>query len=211
MKTIQSQYSKESFSFVNFANLLKQYSGLSLDIAKPKASGIQEIQYPKELLTTKAIYQMMAGQIPDLWHVCMSLYGTFQDKLAPYSAMQFVKVLQQMPSLKPTEIERFINNEETNHVLIQNEWLKVVLIHWKPGKHSSIHGHPSGGCVFKVLQGTLEEKRYTTEGNPKLLSTSICEKNSMAYIDDGMAYHSVGNTSNTSAVSIHIYTPGIKK
>jgi predicted metal-dependent enzyme (double-stranded beta helix superfamily) len=108
-------------------------------------------------------------------------------------------------------MQRFTNNKETNHVLIQNEWLKVVLIHWKPGKYSSIHGHPSGGCVFKVLQGTLEEKRYTTGEDPKLLATSKYEKNSIAYIDDHMAYHAVGNPSNASAISIHVYTPGIKK
>jgi len=211
MKTILNHQSKETFSFLNLANLLKQYSKKSQGPGhESMASDAQSNQYPKELLTNKAIYQIMVGQIPDLWQVCFNLYETFQGKHTPYSAMQFVKVLQQMPSVEPVEMQRFIDNEQTNHVLIQNEWLKVVLIHWKPGKYSSIHGHPSGGCVFKVLQGTLEEKRYTTGESPKLLSTSKCEKNSMAYIDDDLAYHAVGNPSNSSAISIHVYTPGIK-
>ena len=74
-----------------------------------------------------------------------------------------------------------------------------------------IHGHPAGGCVFKVLQGTIEEKRYTSTINPELIAISKYQKGNMAYIDDQMAYHAVGNPFSTSAISLHVYTPGLKK
>jgi len=164
----------------------------------------------QELLTSKALYQMAAGEIPDLWSVCLDLYSTFLAKNAPFTAMQFIPVLKSLTSIEALENERFLKNPETNHVLIQNKWLKVVLIHWKPGKYSNIHGHPAGGCVFKVLQGKIEEKRYTTDTNPELIAVSRYEKGSMAYIDDQMAYHAVGNPFNTSAISLHVYTPGLK-
>ena len=164
-----------------------------------------------ELLTSKALYQMAAGNIPDLWKVCLELYSTFQNKNAPFTAMQFIPVLKSLTSINSLEEERFLINPETNYVLIQNAWLKVVLIHWKPGKYSNIHGHPAGGCVFKVLHGKIEEKRYTTDANPELIEVSRYEKGSMAYIDDQMAYHAVGNPFNTSAISLHVYTPGLKK
>ncbi|MCK5206523.1 MAG: cysteine dioxygenase family protein [Cyclobacteriaceae bacterium] len=165
----------------------------------------------KELLTAKAMYQMSLGQIPDLWEVCFDLYTTFFSKTGPYTAMQFVPVLKKLISISKLDLGQFLKNPDTNHVLIQNELLKVVLIHWEPGKFSNIHGHPKGGCVFKVLHGSIEEKRYTTETSPKLLAVSTYQKDAMGYIDDQMAYHAVGNPFNTPAISLHAYTPGLKK
>lgn len=165
----------------------------------------------ESLLNPKSNGQMALGLIPDLWDVCLDLFSTFFIREAPYSAIQFVPVLKAFQSIEEQQIQRFINNPETNHVLIQNDLLKVVLIHWKPGKISSIHGHPSGGCVFKVLKGQLEELRYTTDASPQLLSSSTLLAGSMAYIDDKMGYHAVGNPFNSPAISLHVYTPGIKK
>ncbi len=165
----------------------------------------------ESLLTPKTNGQMALGMLPDLWDVCLDLFATFFTNEAPYSALQFVPVLKALQLIDEEQIRRFINNPETNHVLIQNDLLKVVLIHWKPGKISSIHGHPSGGCVFKVLRGQLEELRYTTDSSPELLSSSTYLAGSMAYIDDKMGYHAVGNPFNSPALSLHAYTPGIKK
>ncbi len=165
----------------------------------------------ENLLKPKANTEMNLGQIPNLRDVCLNLFNTFFINDAPYSALQFVPILEKLQTINQDQIRRFLLNPETNHVLIQNDLIKVVLIHWKPGKISSIHGHPSGGCVFKVLQGQVEELRYTTDASPQLLSSSTYMAGSMAYIDDRMGYHAVGNPFNSPAVSLHAYTPGIKK
>ncbi len=163
-----------------------------------------------DILTPQAKIDMMLGFIPDLSGICQGLYDTFSYNKAPYSALQFTSVLNELKSIDPHQLNIFMTNEETNHVLIQNDLLKVVLIHWKPGKMSSIHGHPTGGCVFKVIKGQLEELRYTTDNTPELLAKSTFKAGAMAYIDDDMAYHAVGNPFSESAISIHAYTPGIK-
>jgi predicted metal-dependent enzyme (double-stranded beta helix superfamily) len=92
----------------------------------------------------------------------------------------------------------------TNHVLIRNKFIKVVLIHWKPGTESSLHGHPGGGCVFKVLHGQLREKRYVP-ATEKLMKVNKFQQGNTAYIDDKRAYHIVGNPFQSSAISIHAY------
>jgi hypothetical protein len=163
------------------------------------------------LLTTHAQNQIFSGKIIDLGPVCYDLYDTFFKEETPFNALQFVQVLNKMKSINDLQIENFIANPETNHVLVQNELLKIVLIHWKPGKYSSIHGHPAGGCVFKVLHGKIEEKRYTpSDISPRLLASSTFQEGSIAYIDDHMAYHAVGNPFRESAISLHVYTPGLK-
>ncbi|QGY45194.1 hypothetical protein GM418_16390 [Maribellus comscasis] len=162
----------------------------------------------ENLLTHDAYLQMAAGLIPDLWNICRDLYNTFFENHTVYSALQFIPVMQQINSFKKDQLQRFLKNRETRHVLVNNDFLKVVLIHWKPGKVSPIHGHPQGGCMFKVLHGKLEELRYTADESQRLLSSNGYRTGSMAYIDDRLGFHAVGNPFGSSAVSLHAYTPG---
>ena len=160
------------------------------------------------LLTDEALSEIAQGGIPDLRRVCLDLYNTFLKPADTYSAVQFIPVLKQLEALDSVEAKRFIHNPVTKHVLVNNPLLKVVLLHWKPGASSNIHGHPAGGCVFKVLKGRLREKRYTPDAAQRLISVSTLQSEGIAYIDDDMAYHAVGNPYGASAISLHIYTPG---
>ena len=167
------------------------------------------LQVTKEtLLTQDAYIQMAAGLIPDLWDACRDLYSTFFENHSPFSALKFVPVMQRLQAIEKTQFQHFIKNRETRHVLVDNKLITVVLIHWKPGKVSSIHGHPKGGCVFKVLQGKLEELRYSADTTQNLLSSNGYRSGSIAYIDDKLGYHAVGNPFGSSAISLHAYTPG---
>lgn len=165
---------------------------------------------PNGLLTDEAVAEIAHGGIPDLTRVCFDLYRTLLKTGGTHSAAQFIPILKELQAIDSSEVMRFVQNPETRHVLLHNALLKVVLIHWKPGTFSDVHGHPRGGCVFKVLNGSLEEKRYTTDGSQQLIAVSTLHRNGMAYIDDNMAYHAVGNPYDTSAISLHAYTPGRK-
>lgn len=212
MKALINQHAKENFLIKSPTDSIK--NGIASGIEKQiKAwlpfSAFRKLE-PGELLTPKALYQLTNGEIPDLWDLFIELYDTFYTNTAPYSGMQFVPALKNLASLNSFEIQKFLNNAETNHVLIHNELFKVVLIHWKPGKYSDIHGHAEGGCVFKVLHGRIEEKRFTPDNTSQLLEVNPLQKDDMAYIDDQMAYHAVGNPFDSSAISLHVYTPGTK-
>lgn len=163
---------------------------------------------PSGLLTQEAFAEIMQGTILDMEKVCYDLYNTFRHQNAPYSALQFIPVLKELNFNSPWMARKFFENPKTNHVLVRNDLLKVVLIHWKPGKQSSVHGHAQGGCVFKVLHGKLQEKRFSPDPAQELLAVSTFKKESMAYIDDDMAYHAVGNPFDKPAISLHVYTPG---
>ncbi len=51
----------------------------------------------------------------------------------------------------------------------------------------------------------FEELRFAPQKSPKHLSTNNLRTGSMAYIDDRIAYHQVGNPYRFSAISIHAY------
>jgi hypothetical protein len=160
---------------------------------------------PESILKPGIFDQMAKGRIPDLMDVCLKMTIFFNHKQAPYSAMQLIPVMQNVPAIGSEQARRFINNRETRHVLMSDDRFELVLIHWRPGKASDIHGHPGGGCLFKLLHGKLEELRYAPEPSGRLLSTTSLRSGHMAYIDDQMAYHQVGNPYGTSAISLHLY------
>ena len=161
----------------------------------------------EKLLTPEALGEIKKGAIPDLTQTAYSFYETFFKREGTYSAHQFLPVIAQI-SLNLKEINQVMRNASDRHVLVHNKWMKMVLIRWAPGEVSNIHGHPSGGCVFKVLHGCVEEKRFTPDEKKAQLSVSSYKTGSIAYIDDSMAYHTVGNPSMQPAISLHVYTPG---
>ena len=201
LKTESNQIQLSSrFDFNN-----KKKKSLRVNVSQKKS-----IRQISPLLTEEAETEIAWGGIPDLRKVCYELMGTFIGQSLPYSALQFAPILRQMEKIDQQEIATFLKNPKTNHVLVQNEWMKVVLIHWESGKYSSIHGHPEGGCVFKVLKGNLEEKRFSPSDHSKMTWVSYFQKGNMAYIDNEIAHHAVGNPFNAPAISIHVYTPGKK-
>lgn len=157
------------------------------------------------MLTPAAAYQMATGQLPDLWEFCHTIQTLLDELEAPYSANDFLQALQGLQPLDGEQVRSFVKNKEPRHVLISNDHIDVVLIHWKPGKASDVHGHQGNGCLFKLIQGKLEELRYTPERSPKLMGFKSYKSGDLAYIDDRIAYHQVGNPYGSSAISLHLY------
>lgn len=157
------------------------------------------------LVKPEAAYQMASGLIPDLWNVCHALGKSIHNEAKASRANSVIQIMQDQDILDPLQTKRFIKNPETRHVLVSTDLFEMVLIHWKPGRASDIHGHDGGSCFYKLLQGKLEELRYSPEKKPRLLTTHSYRSGSMAYIDDSIAYHQVGNPYGSSAISLHVY------
>ena len=171
-------------------------SGYEANISRSSQTG---------LLNPETAYQMASGQLPDLRDLSHEVENILNHNVAPYSALHFVPVLKGLKNLDKEQVKRFIKNPEQRHVLLSNEFFELVLNLWKPGRATDIHGHPGEGCLFKLLQGKLEELRYTPERSSKLLSMNSLRSGDMAYIDNSFAYHQVGNPYGSPAVSLHVY------
>jgi len=157
------------------------------------------------LFNHESAYQMASGQLPDFREVCLEMIDILQKNAAPYTSFPFVPVLKKLKKLDPEQVKRYSKNPESRHVLLSSEYFELVLNLWKPGRATDIHGHPGEGCLFKLLYGKLEELRYTPERSPKLLSMNSLRSGEMAYIDNSIAYHQVGNPYGSTAISLHVY------
>jgi len=91
----------------------------------------------------------------------------------------------------------------------------LILMCWNPNRESPIHDHPCDGCWMRVCEGSVEEKRYKNDiATDRLVcySDNIYTTNQLAYINDFMGYHQVGNPSRTMpAVTLHLYIPPFQK
>lgn len=79
----------------------------------------------------------------------------------------------------------------------------MYTIAWLPEQLTSIHDHPSFGCILCVLSGILEEKLYDKKLN--LIKTSIITAPHVSYIDNEIGFHSIKCIEK--ALTLHIYSP----
>lgn len=105
----------------------------------------------------------------------------------------------------------------------------LYLINWPPYCKSYIHNHEDMGCIFRVLEGEIEEtvfnnneyfiaeKVNTYNDNFKKINKIVKDNfkkvkdnlkqdtNNIGYIDDNIGLHSIQNLTNKDAYSLHLY------
>ena len=122
------------------------------------------------------------------------------DLLTAFDRYQGKDWREYFPSTQP---------EEKYRILHQDEDFKLVLIYWPIARTSSKHGHMKGGGLMRVLSGSLKETRFHPEDTEYTLGTYTYETGDLSYIHDALALHTVKNTEEAPAVSLHLYCKGI--
>ena len=89
--------------------------------------------------------------------------------------------------------------------IVTDEHFEIFVITWKPGQSSPIHNHAEFGCILKILQGNLTEYRFTEALTPK--DSRTLPTNHVGFMRNDMGVHRVQNNGDTTAVSLHIYSP----
>ena len=125
---------------------------------------------------------------------------------------QITDVLELLPEFEQLEIEEWStllgeeNGEPCTTPLYESDQLKMLLIYWKANQTSSVHGHPGGGGLIKVLSGSLEESRYDPEIGESLIDECQIMPGNIGFIHDMFAWHKVRNPCEAPAVSLHLYS-----
>lgn len=87
----------------------------------------------------------------------------------------------------------------------ENSKFDMYILTWLPNQKADFHDHAKNGCIMKILKGELKETILHTDTkhtSEKILSIQDC-----GYINDRLGYHSIENTGDKIAVSLHIYSP----
>ena len=98
----------------------------------------------------------------------------------------------------------------TRTILFKTKDIEVVLIDWKPGDKSPVHEH--GECLgyFKILRGELFERPFTKKGKQFVEGKTRVYKKGDYGAEMALGVHQVGNTTKSTAQSLHVYLPPVK-
>jgi cysteine dioxygenase len=117
------------------------------------------------------------------------------------------------------QYSKFINNRYTRNLVGYHDKFTVLILCWEKGQESPVHDHAGSSCWVKVLEGSLTETRYRTPteaeaaaGAPITVeSESVFAAEGVAYINDSMGLHKMGNQSlKERCVTLHVYSPPYK-
>jgi hypothetical protein len=87
------------------------------------------------------------------------------------------------------------------------ELYDMYLLVWNPYCHTSIHTHPEGACVMKILEGSIIEHTFVNAecfGTEKLLFP-----NDINFTTDNMGIRRFINNNFGYSYSLHIYSPAL--
>jgi cysteine dioxygenase len=96
--------------------------------------------------------------------------------------------------------------EYSKKKIFANENFDVYVVSWNTG--SQVHDHPSGGCIFKVLDGSIIEEVYKdTEDDIVISEKRTFSANDIGFIS-GDGLHKITNGKITQmSHSLNIYSP----
>jgi cysteine dioxygenase len=95
----------------------------------------------------------------------------------------------------------------TRNLIFKDPEFEVVLLCWKPGQYSAIHGHENQKCWMRVEKGELEFCEYQEEpaGIGTILKPISTEIGKKGFVDGPAVIHKVANISHYDAISLHLY------
>lgn len=102
-----------------------------------------------------------------------------------------------------------------NLIATDNEKFTLMLLCWNAASWSPIHDHAGTECVFRVIQGEIQEKLYEYPEEDaeelKYLETISVKAGETTWINDDTAIHAVGNPTSDLGVTLHCYIPPYDK
>ncbi len=128
------------------------------------------------------------------------------------TAREFQSILERAAAVSSNEWTFLATESGGRKVLVDNEFLKVVLIRWEPGVECARHYHPNGGGMIMVLEGAIRESRFISDTIAAPYEVRMLGLHAMSYIDDQLGAHVVANPQENAAITLHAYskyrTPG---
>ncbi|MCB0793068.1 MAG: cysteine dioxygenase family protein [Flavobacteriales bacterium] len=121
------------------------------------------------------------------------------------TAEAFRPLMEQAMSIPARAWDFLVDAPEGRHVLVDNTFLKVLLIRWAPGALGARHYHPNGGGLIAVLDGAIQEARYLNGTIAAPYETQVRTRRSITYMDDSLGMHTVGAPFSGPAVTLHAY------
>jgi cysteine dioxygenase len=105
---------------------------------------------------------------------------------------------------KLVDFDKYVQFKADNYystTLYRTNKFEIRLLCWKPLQETPKHPHPQNGCLMKILQGKLIEKKFINNSSIK----TVYKKDEVGYIRASESH--ILKNCDTDSVSLHIYSP----
>ncbi|APY07897.1 hypothetical protein BWZ20_06090 [Winogradskyella sp. J14-2] len=110
-----------------------------------------------------------------------------------------------------SEIEHWKPHDYTRNCFYKDKNFELILICWDKGQKTAIHNHNGEECWVYLLEGELEEDFYELDDSGQLeyKSSQILRPNEITKSEGHDVFHSLGNSTKSRAISLHVYAKPI--
>ena len=99
----------------------------------------------------------------------------------------------------------------TRNCIHRTDEYELILLCWKKGDTTPIHGHDGQNCWVYQLEGQITEFRYEKIGLGNLVETNRMRliPGKLTFMNNTMGYHKLRNDTNGRAMTLHVYVSPI--
>ena len=102
---------------------------------------------------------------------------------------------------------RFDPAQRTYHRLLRTQHASVWLLCWMPGHDTGFHDHDGAAGAVAVVQGRVREERLRLTGAPVVRELGAGE----LFAFGGADIHRVAHVGDEPAITIHAYSPTLRR
>jgi predicted metal-dependent enzyme (double-stranded beta helix superfamily) len=104
-------------------------------------------------------------------------------------------------------LKQFQDNHYARHLVFRSNNVEILVVCWRPGQGSPIHGHGPADGLMIILEGEITNTTYHPDGRKV---TTVWAAGDVGHTPVG-AQHEVKNTSTRDVVSLHVYAPPLER
>jgi len=131
------------------------------------------------------------------------------EVLQQSNAEDYVKIAKNM-SIPVSDFTQYAYWKEDGYArncIIKTAAFELILICWKEGDSTPIHGHNNQKCWVYLVDGNMTEIRYQKDDQENLTECNKMQisAGNLTYMHDNMGYHLLKNALEKKAMTLHLY------
>ncbi|MBO6605906.1 cysteine dioxygenase family protein [Psychroserpens sp.] len=109
--------------------------------------------------------------------------------------------------------ESWSDKRYTRNCIYKDEQFEVLLLCWRAGQQTSIHGHDGEDCWVYMLEGEITEVFYLMDADRYLREdrSHKIKPKQLTFMNDKLGYHKLSASDQCDSVSLHIYAKPIEE
>jgi cysteine dioxygenase len=115
-----------------------------------------------------------------------------------------------------SEFEKYATWNSTHYTrncIVKTPKFELLLLCWQAGHETPVHCHNDQDCWVFLIDGSILERQYkrVKNGIPKITVIETMQESGSYFINDEIGLHSLHNSNNKRAMSLHVYVNPIEE